>query len=60
MKKFEDLTFRELVEAWEGEILQELIKGKFHSGVFGAMDAAIRWHVEQQKKKELTNSKKKV
>ena len=52
MKTIEELTFQELVEWAEGEVLKELIKGKFHDAIWRVCDVAARWHESQQPKKK--------
>lgn len=48
MKKFEKMTFEELVEYQAGKILKELLAGNFKQGVFNAMELAVRWRVAQK------------
>ncbi len=52
LNPFEEWTFDELVDYHAGAILKELIAGTLKSGVWIAMDQAIRWHREQMKKEK--------
>lgn len=52
MKQLAEYTFRELVETCEGNILQDLLQGRFHNGVYEAMNMAVRWHIEKEAQKE--------
>ncbi len=52
LKPFDQWSFDELVDYHAGAILTELIAGKLKSGVWLAMDQAIRWHREQMKKEK--------
>jgi hypothetical protein len=52
MKTIEELTFDELVEWAEGEVLKELIKGKFHNAIWMVCNTAAQWHEAQSKKKK--------
>lgn len=51
-KPFKNWTFEELVNYCAGEILKELIAGRFKTGVFCALDLCARWNQEQESKKE--------
>ena len=51
MKERKDWTFEELVDWATGHILQELLKGKFRSGVFVAFDVCLMWKQDRDKKK---------
>jgi len=48
------MTFQELVEWAEGEVLKELIKGNFHNAIWTVCDVATRWHgaISSSSKKE--------
>lgn len=49
-KPREDWTFDELVEYCCLRILEELMNGKFRNGVHTAVNVAVMWHEDQQKK----------
>jgi len=49
-KSREDWTFDELVDYCCQRVLEELMNGKFRSGVYTAVNVACMWHEDQLKK----------
>ena len=50
MKCTTEMSWDELVDWAAGYLLQELIAGRFRSGVHMVIDQAVRWRDEQEKK----------
>lgn len=50
-KMFEDWTFQEVVEYYQGKILKELLAGNFETAVWSAVEGSMRWHKAQTEKK---------
>lgn len=53
MTELKDMTFSELVKVHQGNVLLSIVDNDFKGAVYMAMNAAITWRIEQDKKQKV-------